>query len=975
MDVTALKERWVNPRRKRTWAIAGVLLYTLLGFLLAPWLIKQQLIETMATEYQRTLTVERVRFNPYVLGLQIENLSLQDPDEVVVFSLQTFYINLQLSGLFRGAWTFDEITFDTPYLFFERFDPEDTRLSRMLAVPLKAPNAGELDADTTGFPGLLVYKLTIKDGHLAAEDHVPARPVRTSFEPINIVINDLNTLPNRAGNQAVEIAMPGGGSLTWTGDLALVPLRSKGSFTLDNVHPGFSLAYIEKQFHVDDIQARISGSLEYDVAIDDSGGFSAAIDQLALQVSGIALTGFEPVFEFLGIREIGLSGGSVAYPEQQVEIANLTLSGVNLDVWRTALGEISLVTLLPPSPTGQPTPSPSPSAPWAVTLKQLEILDSSIAFEDRFIEPVARLPLAINRLSITNLSNVAGSRASFLLDSALADGSLSASGAIDLDTPPLFAGDIEVSQLPLRLVSPYIEQRVRTELLNGSLTASLSATLDSQLSPSINGGLEITDLELRDKLVQDTLFSWKNLALDRFEYSDAGVKVSSVAMTEPFARLAIDEAGGINVSRLMIAQPSEETVDTAPLNLTIGRVSLSSASLDFSDASLPLPFHALIHQLNGSISTVTTLSTKPAIIEMEGQVNDYGLSQISGTLNTFDPANHTNIELIFRNLSLSDYSPYTASFAGREIASGKMELNLKYQIDSGQLQGEHDLTLTNLTLGDRVDHPDASSLPLGLAVSLLKDANGVIELDLPVSGDMNDPEFKIGGIILKAFSNLLTKLVSAPFRLLGNLIGVTSEDLGNIEFEPGRADLTLPEIEKIVNLIRGLGERPELSLVIAGVADRRLDEPALKSAALRAEVIARLESEYEPGKDMLDEEIVEVLEAILGERRPDLPLDEIKTPHMTPPADNAEGRLQLDELAYVAELRDRLLASVEITDSRLIELANERAKVIKGALLLPPALDNPGMEGLPAGRLVENRSMLAVQSEDAERIVVALSVQ
>ncbi len=136
-----------------------------------------------------------------------------------------------------------------------------------------------------------------------------------------------------------------------------------------------------------------------------------------------------------------------------------------------------------------------------------------------------------------------------------------------------------------------------------------------------------------------------------------------------------------------------------------------------------------------------------------------------------------------------------------------------------------------------------------------------------------------------------------------------------------------------------------------------------------------MESEYEPGKDMLDEEIVEVLEAILGERRPDLPLDEIKTPHMTPPADNAEGRLQLDELAYVAELRDRLLASVEITDSRLIELANERAKVIKGALLLPPALDNPGMEGLPAGRLVENRSMLAVQSEDAERIVVALSVQ
>jgi hypothetical protein len=533
-----------------------------------------------------------------------------------------------------------------------------------------------------------------------------------------------------------------------------------------------------------------------------------------------------------------------------------------------------------------------------------------------------------------------------------------------------------VSQLPLPLVSPYIEQRVRTELLNGSLTASLSATLDSrQSSPSIAGGMEIMDLELRDQLTQDTLLSWKKLALDRFEFSDAGVKLSSIVMTKPYARLAIDDAGGLNVSQLMITRQVVETVDTAPLNLTLGSVSLNNASLDFSDASLPLPFQALVQQLNGSISTVATLSTEPAIIEMEGQVNDYGLSRISGTLNTFDPSNHTNIELIFRNLSMSDYSPYTASFAGREIDSGKLELNLNYQIDKGQLQGKHDLTLTDLTLGARVDHPDASSLPLGLAVSLLKDANGVIKLDLPVSGDMNDPEFEIGGVIFKVFSNLITKLVSAPFRLLGNLIGIDSKDLGNIEFDPGRTDLTPPEIEKILNVAQGMGERPELSLVISGAANRRLDEPALKFAALRAEVIARLDSEYEPGEDMLDEEIVGVLEAILGERRPDLSLDVIKTSHRVPPADNPEGRLQLDELAYLADLRDRLLEGVEIADSLLIDLANNRATAIKGALLLPTALDGTDAVGLPAERLVESESTLTEQSDDTDRIVVVLSVQ
>lgn len=976
MDVVTLKEQWLNPKRKRTWALAALLLYTLLGFLLAPWLIKQQLIDVMATSYERTLTVERIQFNPFMLGLKIENIVLKDPDDVVAFSLQSFYVNLQLSGIFRGAWTFDEITLVAPYFFFERFTPADTRLSRMLAVPSQEANSDvDVATDTNGLPGLLVYKLAIEDGHLALADHVPANPVETRFEPINIVINDLNTLPDRAGDQSVEIAMPGGGSLTWTGDLGLAPVRSKGSFSLDNVNPAVALAYVEEQFHLEDMHARITGSLVYDIALDETGGVTAGIDQLALQVSEIALTGFEPTTEFLGIQEIRLSGGSLDYPEQQVEISNVTLSGIDLDVWRTALGEISLLTLLPASPTVPQQSDAPPSLPWAVTLKQLDIKDASIVVEDRFIDPLATLPLKITHLSVADISNTPGSSASFSLEGSLSKGSLNANGSIGFDTPSLFEGKINVNEIPLQLISPYIEQQVMAELLTGTLAASLSVTVDAQQSPDVSGGLEIKDLMLQDKLAGKTLLSWQKMSVDRFEFSDTGVKVSSIALTEPFARLAIDKAGSLNVSQLLIAQQADESADTAPLGLTIGRVALDAATLDFSDASLPLPFAVLIQKLNGSVSTVATASTEPAVIDLEGQVNEYGLSRISGTLNTFDPVDHTNIELVFRNLSMSDYSPYTASFAGRKIATGKLELNLKYKIDEGQLLGEHDVTLSDLTLGDKVDHPGASSLPLGLAVSLLKDSNGVIDIDLPVSGDINDPEFAIGGVIFKALSNLITQLVSAPFRLLGNLIGIDSDDLGNIEFEPGRADLTPPEMEKIVNLVQVLGKRPELSLVVSGAADRRLDESALKFATLRADVIARLNDEFKPGVDMLDEEVVDVLEALLNERQPQLSLEVVEASHQIPPADNLEGRLQLDELAYLADLRDRLLAGVEITDTRLIELATERAHSIKSALLLPAASANADIVGLQEQRLVDGAPAVKAQAEDSDRVVVALTVQ
>ena len=208
-----------------------------------------------------------------------------------------------------------------------------------------------------------------------------------------------------------------------------------------------------------------------------------------------------------------------------------------------------------------------------------------------------------------------------------------------------------------------------------------------------------------------------------------------------------------------------------------------------------------------------------------------------------DPIRHTDVTVEFRNLLMPKLSPYTVQFAGREIDQGKLDLGLVYAIDEGKLHGENDVVLSDLVLGEKVDHPDAASLPLGLAVSLLKDADGVIKIDLPVEGDINDPEFKIGGVVWQAITGLITKIVSAPFRFLGNLIGVDSEDFGQFEFLAGRADLTPPELEKIVQMEKALQQRPELTIEISGVADRVIDVPALKLIRLRAIANERLEGE------------------------------------------------------------------------------------------------------------------------------------
>jgi len=390
--------------------------------------------------------------------------------------------------------------------------------------------------------------------------------------------------------------------------------------------------------------------------------------------------------------------------------------------------------------------------------------------------------------------------------------------------------------------------------------------------------------------------------------------------------------------------------------------------MDFSDLSLPLPFATQIRKLNGTISTVDSGSAAPADIRLEGQVDEYGLARIEGGMNLLDPVRSTDVTMEFRNLLMSNLSPYTVEFAGREIDEGKLDLDLNYRIQEGQLQGQNKIVMSDLVLGKEVDSPNAVSLPLGLAVALLTDANGVIDIDLPVQGDINDPEFAIGGVIWKAFAGLVTKIVSAPFRLLGSLIGVESEDLGQFQFLGGRSDLTPPELEKIAQLQEALQQRPELAVKISGAFDPAVDVPALQYQRLRAAVLERAGPEYaEQAEDfrMLDEQIRSTLETLFIERNPETAIDSIRTAHMAPPADDPKGESVLDELAYAGDLRDRLLAAEEISRQDLEALADARAKAVFSAFRAD-------------GGIEESRIVLAepveTESEDEEWVMMELGV-
>ena len=273
--------------------------------------------------------------------------------------------------------------------------------------------------------------------------------------------------------------------------------------------------------------------------------------------------------------------------------------------------------------------------------------------------------------------------------------------------------------------------------------------------------------------------------------------------------------------------------------MNVERIHLRNGELDFSDLSLVLPFAALIREFGGTITGVSTQPGTRATLKLEGRVDEFGQAQINGTLNTLQPKAFTDITVNFRNVAMSPLTPYSATFAGRRIASGKLSLDLQYKLNNSELLGENKVLLEQFTLGERVESPTAINLPLDLAIALLTDSNGKIDLSVPVRGNVDKPEFAYGALVWQAIRIVLTNIVTAPFRALASLFGGGAEKMDAIGFEAGRAQLAPPEREKLTRVVGVLKQRPQLRLAIEGRYDTTHDGAALRAAAARRTLAER----------------------------------------------------------------------------------------------------------------------------------------
>ena len=682
----------------------------------------------------------------------------------------------------------------------------------------------------------------------------------------------------------------------------------------------------------------------------------------------------------LRLAELGFTDAAVDLAARHASIGQFYARDGQLQLTRERNGKLTMLALSPKSAASAVASASAParlipavalaSKPWTATIAHTQLDRFAADLDDQGSGLKLQLQQMTAKFDDVSTDLTRPVRFNVALQ-VREGGRLAAQGAVMPAIGAVHAA-VRVQQLALAPIQPLLGKYLKLRLAGGAVSTEgqLDVRGAAGSGPALRyaGSADVASLVLNE-LDGSRFASWKNVGTRSLALTVAPnlLEIQELRLVEPDATMIIENDRRFNAARLLVQQPAAATppsaasADSEPFPIRIQRMRFQNAKLDFTDLSLRPQFSAKIYELNGVISGLSSSHTARSQLELDGRVNEFGLARIRGAFNPFAPGDNTNANIVFKNIDMVSTTPYAMKFAGYKIASGKISLDLQYKVRDGKLDGTNQVVIDNLVLGEHVDSANALKLPLELAIAILKDSNGRIDLGLPVSGDLRDPQFSYGAIIGKAIGNLLTRIVTAPFRALGNLFGTKTDKLEAIDFDAGSDRLLPPEREKLKQLAQLLAKREQLALTVPGRYSEVADGAAIRRRMVRLELARRAGIEVETGEnpgplDMHNAAVRKALRELYVARFGAAELERQKkvaesaTPSVKlndKQADSAKAQLPMlqrlgklidgepqvaDASAFYRGLRDRLDREQPLAAEVLSGLAARRATAIIAAL-------------------------------------------
>ncbi len=920
----------LTPSRKLlVSALLIVALYALAGYWLVPAVVKGGLREYLQVKHQRTYQLDAVHFNPFTLRLDVERFAVADADGQPMLAFDHLAADVRLISIFKGGVDVGFVTLDGPHV--RLIERRDGSINLMDLVPPSDPNSP--------MPKVWIHTLSISHGRAEYSDKARATPFDVEVAAFDLTLTEFYTRSSANAYRLVARSKLDA-TFSWSGTFGLDPVVSTGEMHIGNFRAqaiadaGPNLL----PFNVAHGTMDLNGRYDYSPHED---GLGLRLDISDLTCHDLGLRAPEQSDSWLEIPQLQVLDTKVDFAAASASVRQLRVNGAKILAWRERNGSLNLARLyvaLPADPADAKAPPPKP---WTVDLPDIGIVDADVSFRDLTLHAPATFHIAPLQLALTGYSTAGQKPLAVELHATLNEtGTIAAIGSLSV-SPLAGQLNLELQSLPLKPLQPYLEGHAAMQLRSGAVTFHGTTALAASGGVAIEGDGSVDNLRTTDNALGEDFVKWQSLRFRglRAGTQPASLKIREVVAQQPYARVIVGSNGHTNLHAVLAMEhagtaPKEET--TTPID--IGVVRVEGGSMNFADFSVQPNFATGIHDLSGTITNLSSADESRAVLQLAGKVDRYAPVTIAGEASFLGATTFADVRMSFKNLELTGLSPYSGKFASYWIDKGKMSADLSYRIEDRKLNANHHIVVNQLQLGKHVDSGEATSLPIRLGIALLKDADGVIDIELPVTGSLDDPQFRVGKIVWKVFVNLLTKAVTSPFRLLGALFG-GGDELEFLEFGAGEATLDEAAHARAAALVKALSARPGLNVDVPMAYSTELDSPVLAERKWQAELEAR--AAHKLGVETAEPGQLARVQAMPGAYH--TLLEDAYSASFgqksAPPAVAKGMPAAQAQAAAVAWLEAALRAHVSVSSRDLEALAAARAAAVQAALLDGTSID------------------------------------
>ncbi|MBB5193004.1 uncharacterized protein involved in outer membrane biogenesis [Silvimonas terrae] len=826
-----------------------------------------------------------------------------------------------------------------------------------------ASAAGAETAAAGSPPDLAIASVALRKSRVDWIDEAVKPAFSTSVDPLDLTLQHVSLDSKTPVAMQLNAVTTAGEKLSQQGTLTLQPLSVQTDLTIT----GLSLARYQPYVGSFLNATLADGTLDWHSTVHMAPGELPQISGIDTSISHLKLNLPDIKDGNLQWGKFSLTGAALDLPAQRYHLGQVALTDPVWNAARATDGQIDWTRIVKPQPTGNAhTSSTAASKPLRVTASGIAVSNFSSRFLDHQLPKLPPVTLKSLTLQTGPIDYPSATPTDIKLQALGGHGGkYEVSGSV-ANTPAAGKLKLNLQNLDIGYGQAYFSRwlNVTVPTIKVSMKGDLVFGTAPKFTGSYKGNLRVADLYSIDKVSGEDFLKWKSLDVNGIDarFEPLRVNVNTVALQNFYSRLVLYPDGHLNLADIVVKEgqprgqrvsltntgmnasapqaatptptPKPGAIASAPVNappakplppIRIGTIKLAGGNINYTDNFVKPNYTANLTDMGGTISGLSSAEDARATLDIKGSVDRIAPVAVSGQLNPLAQQLFLDITASVKGYELAAASTYSAKYAGYGIEKGKLSMDVHYQIANRKLQAQNKIMLDQLTLGDKVDSPDATKLPVRLALSLLTDHNGQINLDLPVAGSLDDPQFSVGGLIIKVIVNLLEKAITAPFDLLANAFG-GGPQFAYAPFEPGSAVLDTKTQDSLDKLQKALTDRPAIKMEITGWADPNIDLVGLRKQMVQSRMKAiKARQLTDRGETVTDESALE----ITPQEYPQL-LTRVYKQAKFP--DKPTNLIGMDKSLPTEEMEKQLFAHLPVNDNDLRQLASQRSLAVKDFL-------------------------------------------